>query len=111
MVQRVIKEVMIENQPAEITTERVVAEVASAFSVTPEDILSQNRRANISLARKVTIYLLKEIKGLTYTQIGNELNKNHSTMTIHYQEIAKMISQKNDLKETVNDIIKNLKEI
>ncbi len=111
MVQRVIKEVMIENQPAEITTERVVAEVAGAFSVTPEDILSQNRRANISLARKVTIYLLKEIKGLTYTQIGNELNKNHSTMTIHYQEIAKMISQKNDLKETVNDIIKNLKEI
>ena len=32
-------------------------------------------------------------------------------MTIHYQEITKMINQNNDLKETVNDIIKNLKEI
>ena len=111
MVQRVIKEVMIENQPAEITTERVIAEVANAFSVSSEDILSQNRRANISLARKITIYLLKEIKGLTYTQIGNELNKNHSTMTIHYQEIAKMLEKNSDLRETVNDIIKNLKEI
>lgn len=111
MVQRVIKEVMIENQPTEITTERIISEVANAFSVSSEDILSQNRRANISLARKVTIYLLKEIKNLTYTQIGNELNKNHSTMTIHHQEITKLISQNNNLKETVNDIIKNLKEI
>lgn len=111
MVQRVIKEVMIENHPAEITTDRILAEVANAFSVTPEDILSQNRRANISLARKVTIYLLKEVKGLTYVQIGNELNKNHSTMTIHYQDFSKLLETNTDLKETVNDIIKNLKEI
>ena len=111
MAQRVIKEIMIENQPAEITTERIVAEVATAFKVTSEEIYSQNRRANISLARKVTIYLLKEIKGLTYTQIGNELNKNHSTMTIHYQEISNMLEKNPDLKETVNDIIKNLKDV
>ena len=111
MAQRVIKEVMIENQPAEITTERIVSEVAGVFKVTAEEIYSQNRRANVSLARKITIYLLKEIKGLTYTQIGNELNKNHSTMTIHYQEVVKMLEKNPDLKDTVNDIIKNLKEI
>ena len=81
------------------------------FKVTAEEIYSQNRRANVSLARKITIYLLKEIKGLTYTQIGNELNKNHSTMTIHYQEVVKMLEKNPDLKDTVNDIIKNLKEI
>lgn len=111
MVQRVIKEVMIENHPAEITTDRILAEVSNAFSVSPEDILSANRKATISLARKVTIYLLKEVKGLTYVQIGNELNKNHSTMTIHYQELSRMLLTNSDLKETINDIIKNLKEI
>ncbi|SDA31566.1 chromosomal replication initiator protein [Ruminococcus sp. YE71] len=111
MAQRVIKEIMIENHPAEITSERVIAEVANAFSVTSEDILSSNRRANISLARKVTIYLLKEIKGLTYIQIGNILNKNHSTMTIHYQDIVDKINSNADLKDTVNDIMKNLKEV
>ena len=110
MVQRVIKEVMIENHPTEISTERVITEVANAFNVKPEEILSTNRRANISLARKVTIYLLKEVKGLTYVQIGNELNKNHSTMTIHYQDVTKMLEENVDLKETINDIIKNLKE-
>lgn len=111
MAQRVIKEIMIENHPAEITSERVIAEVANAFSVTSDDILSSNRRANISLARKVAIYLLKELKGMTYIQIGNILNKNHSTMTIHYQDIVEKINSNNDLRETVSDIMKNLKEM
>ena len=110
MAQRVIKEIMIENQPAEITVDRIIAEVASAFRVTPEHIRSTNRRANISLARKITIYLLKEIKGMTYMQIGEELGKNHSTMTIHYQDVVEMMKKNSDIKETVEDIIKNLKD-
>lgn len=93
MAQRVIKEIMIENHPAEITVDRIISDVASAFKVTPDDIRSTNRRANISLARKITIYLLKEVKGMTYIQIGNELNKNHSTMTIHYQDVAELLKK------------------
>ena len=111
MAQRVIKEIMIENHPAEITVDRIISDVASAFKVTPDDIRSTNRRANISLARKITIYLLKEVKGMTYIQIGNELNKNHSTMTIHYQDVAELLKKNSDLKETVDDIIKNLKDV
>lgn len=110
MAQRVIKEIMIENHPAEITVDRIISDVAAAFNVTPEDIRSTNRRANISLARKITIYLLKEVKGMTYIQIGNELNKNHSTMTLHYQDVVDLLKKNSDIKETVDDIIKNLKD-
>lgn len=110
MAQRVIKEIMIENHPAEITVDRIINDVASAFKVTPEDIRSANRRANISLARKITIYLLKEVKGMTYVDIGKELNKNHSTMTIHYQDVVELLKRNSDIKETVDDIIKNLKD-
>ncbi len=109
MAQRVIKEIMIANHPAEITVDSIISEVANAFKVTPEDIRSQNRQANISLARKITIYLMKEIKGMTYSDIGTELNKNHSTMTIHYQGVVDTLKKNSDLKETVDDIIKNLK--
>ncbi|MGN0632474.1 MAG: chromosomal replication initiator protein DnaA [Oscillospiraceae bacterium] len=110
MAQRVIKEIIIENHPTEITNDRIITEVASAFHVTADEIRSQNRRANISLARKVAIYLMKEIKGLTFIQIGNELNKDHSTMTIHYQNVVDMLKTNSNLKDTINDITKNLKE-
>ena len=110
MAQRVIKEIIIENHPAEITVDRILQEVAAAFDVTAEDIKSSNRRANISLARKIAIYVLKEVKGMTYIQIGKELNKNHSTMTIHYQDVVDNLKENKQLKETVDDIIKNLKD-
>ena len=110
MAQRVIKEIIIENQPAEITVDRVLDEVAAAFDITSADIRSANRHANISLARKIAIYVLKDVKGMTYSEIGDALNKNHSTMTIHYKDVEKMIKENTQIKNTVNDIIKNLKD-
>ena len=110
MAQRVVKEVMISNQPTEITVDRIISDVANAFDVTPEDIKSNHRHSNISIARKITIYVLKEVKGMTFTNIGEVLNKNHSTMTIHYREVTEMLKTNTEMKETVDDIIKNLKE-
>ena len=110
MAQRVIKEIIIENHPAEITVDRVLEEVALAFDVTADEIKSKSRKANISLARKVSIYILKEVKGLTFVQIGNILDKNHSTMTIHYQDIVDSFETNKQFKETIDDIIKNLKD-
>lgn len=110
MAQKVIKEIIIENHPTEITNDRIISEVASAFNVTSDEIRSLSRRANISLARKVCIYLMKDLKGLTFTQIGNELNKDHSTMTLHYQDVVDMLKSNSDFRETIVAITKNLKE-
>lgn len=110
MAQRVIKEIIIENHPAEITVDRILNEIATAFDITADDIKSNHRHANISLARKIAIYVLKDVKGMTYTEIGEALNKNHSTMTIHYKYVENLLKENSQLKETVDDIIKNLKE-
>lgn len=40
MAQRIIKEIIIENHPAEITVDRILQEVAAAFDVTADDIKS-----------------------------------------------------------------------
>lgn len=111
MAQRVIKETLIDAQPAEITVDRILQDVSIAFGVSPEDIRSQSRNAQISLARKVSIYIIREVKNMTYVDIGNEFKRNHSTMTISYDDIKNQMSKNQDLKETVNDIIKNLKVI
>ncbi len=109
MAQRVIKETLIDSQPSEITVDRILQDVGVAFSVSPEDIRSQSRNAQISLARKVCIYIIREVKGLTYVQIGEEFKRNHSTMTISYDDIKSQMNKNQDLKDTVEDIIKNLK--
>ncbi len=111
MAQRVIKETLIDAQPSEITIERIIGDVASVFNVTPEDIRSTNRNAQISMARKVAIYIIREVKGLSFTDVGKEFNRNHSTMTISYADVKEMLQKNSDFKETVDDIIKNLRSI
>lgn len=48
---------------------------------------------------------------MTFIQIGNVLNKNHSTMTIHYQDVVKNLKENKQLKDTVDDIIKTSRTI
>ncbi|MCR5815287.1 MAG: chromosomal replication initiator protein DnaA [Ruminococcus sp.] len=110
MTQRAIREMMVENQPAEITVDRIISDVAAMFKVSPEEIRSKNRRANVSLARKITIYVLKQVKNMTYQDIGKELGKNHSTMTLHYQDADNMLKENSALRENVEEIINNLRE-
>ena len=111
MAQRVIKETLIDAQPAEITIDRILNDVSASFNVTPQDIKSANRNAQISLARKVAVYIIREVKGMSFTDIGKEFNRNHSTMTISYADIKDTLSHNADLRETIEDIIKNLKSI
>lgn len=111
MAQRVIKEILVENKPAEITVDNVLNEVANAMGVTAQDIRSISRQSPISNARKIAIYVLREVKGMTFKEIGDELKRNHSTMNISYQDALDMIKNNSELKANVNDIIKNLREI
>lgn len=109
MAQRVIKETLIDSQPADITVDRILNDVASAFGVQAEDLRSANRNAQISLARKVAIYIIREVKGMSFTAIGDEFHRNHSTMTISYSDIVKVMKTNSDLKDTVEEIINTLK--
>ncbi len=111
MAQRVIKETLIDSQPAEITIDRILTDVGAAFNVTADDMRSANRNAQISLGRKVAVYIIREVKGLSFTAIGDEFHRNHSTMTISYADVKELMTTNHDLKETIEDLIKNLKTI
>lgn len=109
MAQRIINEIKIDNSNTQITVDRIINDVAVAFNVSPEDIRSIKRNANISLPRKVTVYILREVKGMTFLEIGKELNRNHSTMTTCNNDVIEMMKESSDFNDTVRDIIKNLK--
>ncbi len=46
---------------------------------------------------------------MSFTDIGKEFSRNHSTMTISYSDIKETLAHNSDLRETVEDLIKNLK--
>lgn len=109
MAHEVIAELQSEDVAVEITLDTIVEEVARTFNVTPEEIKSSNRRANLSKARQIAIYLVKDITNMSMEQIGNEFNgRHHSTIVYTCQQVEKNMEFDPKVKEMIRDIKKNL---
>lgn len=111
VAKRAIKDIINDNKPLTVTIDNIINEVARTFDVTPADIRSDKRNANISQARQVAIYIVEQVTGLPLKTIGNEFgNKHHSTIIYALKEINLKLEKDVGLKATVDDIIKNINE-
>ena len=83
----------------------------STFGTTADDIRSSKRSSNISNARQIAIYIVREITQLPYDSIGKEFGgRDHSTVVYAMQQIDKKIQKDPKMKATVDDIIKNIRD-
>lgn len=108
--QNAIREILSDEQPAPITIERILNEVGNVYGVSAEDIISKKRSAQISIARKVSCFVLKEVTDMSYKSIGMELGaRDHSTIIYYCGDIEKLIAKDSHAKEMIEDIINNIR--
>ena len=82
------------------------------FGVSPDDIRSSKRSANISNARQIAVYVVREITQLSMTTIGEEFGgRDHSTVVYALQQVTKAIQTDPRKKEVIEDIIKNIRNL
>ena len=110
LAQKVIKDVIDDDiPPIPITVEKIIEEVSRMQGVPPEEIKSTRQKANISLARKMCMYIMREVTTLTLEQIGEEFGKNYSTVIYSIKEIQKKMEEDSKIERNINDIINNVK--
>ena len=111
VAQKTISDILNNDQPPPLTVEKIIDEVARTFGVTSEDIRSSKRNSNISNARQIAIYAVREITDLSMNLIGEEFgNRDHSTIVYAIKQIEKNMNKDPKLKATVEDIIKNIRD-
>ena len=109
--QNAIRDIRNDNQPAPITVERIITEVARTLSVKPEDIRSSKHSAPISRARQVAAFVVRSCTNLTMKQIGQEFGgRDHTTIVYAIQKVETEMDKDASFKNMVNDIIKNISE-
>lgn len=110
LAQKVIKDVIDDDiPPIPVTVERIIEEVSRMQGVPAEEIKSTRQKANISLARKMCMYIMREVTTLTLEQIGEEFGKNYSTVIYSLKEISKKMEEDSKIERKINDIINNVK--
>ena len=111
IAQNAIRDILNDNQPVPVTVERIISEVGRTYGISPQDIRSNKRSAQISSARQISIYIVREITQMSMSTIGEEFGgRDHSTIVYAIQKVEKNMANDLRYKETIEDIVKNIRD-
>ena len=110
--QAAISDIINNSQPTPVTVDKIIEEVARTYGgITSEDIRSQKRNANISKARQVSMYIVREITQMSMVEIGQTFGgRDHSTVVYAVRQVEKDLKKDPHTKAMVDDIIKNIRD-
>ena len=109
--QRAIMDILNNDQPAPITVNKIIEEVSRTFNVGAQDILSSRRSANISRARQISMYCVREITKMSVSDIGEQFGgRDHSTVLYSISQAEEQMARDPRVRDSVSDIIKNIRD-
>lgn len=110
LANEIIRDVIYYQQPTDVTIKKVIDNVAKVFGVSSSDICSEKKKADISNARQVAMYIIKEITNLTLEEIGTFFGgKKHSTVIYSIEAVEAKMEDSPELKGIISDLIRDIK--
>jgi chromosomal replication initiator protein len=91
-----------------LSPEKIIEEVAAYYKISTADIKGASRLKEISNARQVATYLIREITQLSFPAIGDIFGKKHSTIIYTYDKIKEDIQSNRSLQNTINELTSRL---
>ncbi len=112
VITEVISDILNNDATPAQTVEKIVDEVARTFGVSGDDMrYKKTRQARINNPRHIAIYITRELTGMSMVDIGKEFGDLHySTIVYTIQQMDKKIQTDSSLRETVEDIMKNIRD-
>jgi len=93
------------SEQAAASPDAVIAAVVETYKVAIEDLKGHSRRREISMARQIGMYLMRQHTGLSLPKIGEVFGgKDHTTVMYSCDKISQ-------LKETDLDLARNLRQL
>ncbi len=89
----------------ESSPKAVIKAVSDAFKISVEDLKSNSRRREISLARQVGMYLMRQHTDLSLPKVGDQFGgKDHTTVMYSCDKIAQLIKRDLNLAQRVREV-------
>ena len=106
LVQRITKEI-IDSEKA-YAPEFIIEKVADFYDISPDEVIGKGKTKNVANARQMSIYLTRKLTGLTLEQIGEVMNRDHSTVLHSIRKVEENLQNDPKLVDTVHDITANI---
>ncbi|MFA5158435.1 MAG: chromosomal replication initiator protein DnaA [Patescibacteria group bacterium] len=85
-----------------ISADKVMKAIEKFYNIEIEDLVSKKRNKEVIKPRQIAMYLLYNIVGMSYPDVGQELGgKDHSTIMYGCKSISKEINSSKQLKDEI----------
>lgn len=108
-----VSSILKKNKPTSLVLhpDTIVSTVCSYYNIKSTQLKGERRDSRLVTPRHVCMYLLKEVVGLTYVEIGNLIGgRDHSTVMHAVEKIEKLSLTSEKYREEILFIKKKLKE-
>lgn len=97
LISTIIKQSTVKQKNVHINADEILMRVAEHFSVEKNDIKSKKRTKDVSYARQIAMFLLREEIGYSHPKIGEVLGGRDHTTIMHGVNKIKEIKDSDDL--------------
>lgn len=106
---KAIADLITDDGAGVITVDRILDKVSKKFGIEVDEIIGTRRNKEIAYARHISIYIIKKLTSLNYTQIGKVMKRDHATIMSSLRTVEKQLGANTQTNSDVNELIKELK--
>ena len=108
-VKATVSDLLRDSEPTEDLVNRIITATAEHYGITEEDILGKSRQKEIKNARNVAMYIIRQLTGLSLSDIGTMMNRDHSTVYSNILAVEAAMKTDSFVDVDVSEITKEIK--
>jgi chromosomal replication initiator protein len=107
----VLKDLIPEGGDAQISTSMIMAQTASYFDVSIDDLSGQSRTHVLVTARQIAMYLCRELTDLSLPKIGQQFGgRDHTTVMHADRKIRTLMGERRSVFNQVTELTNRIKQ-
>ncbi|MCD8142380.1 MAG: chromosomal replication initiator protein DnaA [Clostridiales bacterium] len=105
---RAIRELIRSKDEFAPSPDLIVEMTAKYYDIDSKQLMGSSRKANVVLARQVSMYIMRTMTGQSLPEIGKYFNQHHTTVMHSVEKIEQMQQENRELSHAIKDIKANI---
>lgn len=110
LAQKALKEIISTLPKRNITISVIIDEVEKYYHLPKGSLATKKRSNDVAYPRHIAMYLAREVLHESYPKIGEEFNRDHSTVMNAVKKVRSNLNGDSELSEKLDDLVSNIRK-
>ncbi len=110
LAQKALKEILSNLPQRNITIAVIIDEVEKYFHLQSGSLVTKRRSNDIAYPRHIAMYIAREVLDESYPRIGEEFQRDHSTVMTAVKKVRQRLSGDTELVSVIRELEENIKK-